>query len=222
MSGQRARAFGRLQPDAAAAAAARVAAAVVQPAARGLTAAGGCGDKGPPPHRVPAGLFEIFAAASFQSIWYWVLHVVVWTLACYRTLGVPHDMLLRARRLPEIEARVDTLARLASERMGGIHDRAGVPLAGVAGFALAALAAIGFASHIEFAQAAFLILLPLSLILYSKLRLALAIRRHGMAGPELLLALARRRMWHQFIGILAMLAAAVLALGLHVSRLPPL
>ena len=167
-------------------------------------------------------MFEVFAAASFQSIWYWVLHVVVWTLACYRTLGVPHDMLLRARRLPEVGARVDLLAGLASERMGGIHDVAGVPLAAVAGFALAALAAIGFASHIELAQAVFLILLPLALILYSKLRLALAIRRRRMKGPELVLALARRRMWHQFIAILTMLAAAAMALGLHPDRLPPL
>ncbi len=69
-------------------------------------------------------MFEIFAAASFLSIWYWVLHVVVWTLACYRTLGVPHDMLLRARRLPEIAERVDLLARLAAARIGGIYDRA--------------------------------------------------------------------------------------------------
>jgi hypothetical protein len=167
-------------------------------------------------------LFEIFAAASFQSIWYWVLHVVVWTLACYRTLDVPHDMLLRARRVPEVEARVDILARLASERVGGIHDLAGVPLAASAGFALAVLAALGFASRVELAQAAFLILLPLAVILYSKLRLALAIRRRGIAGPELVLALSRRRTWHQFVGILAMLAAAALAIGLHPDRLPPL
>jgi hypothetical protein len=167
-------------------------------------------------------LFEIFAAASLQSIWYWVLHIVVWTLACYRTLGVPHDMLLRARRLPEVEARVDVLARLAAERVGGIHDRAGGPLAAVAGFTLAGLAAIGFLSGIEVAQAAFLLLMPLAVIVYSKLKLALAIRRRGMAGPALVLALARRRTWHQFVGILAMLAAAALAIGGHPDRLPPL
>jgi hypothetical protein len=167
-------------------------------------------------------LFEVFAAASFQSIWYWVLHVVVWTLACYRTLGVPHDMLLRARRLPDAAARVDLLARLASERVAGIHDRLGVPLAAAAGFALAVLGALGFASGIELAQASFLILMPLAVILHSKLRLALAIRRRKIVGPELVLALSRRRTWHQFVGILAMLAAASLALGLHPDRLPPL
>ena len=97
-----------------------------------------------------------------------------------------------------------------------------MPLAAVAGFALAALAALGFLSRVELAQAAFLILMPLAVVLYSKLRLALAIRRRGIAGPELVLALARRRMWHQFVAILAMLGAAALALALHPDRLAAL
>ena len=37
-----------------------------------------------------------------------------------------------------------------------------------------------------------------------------------------MLALARRRIWHQFIAILAMFAAVGLALASHVSRLGPL
>jgi hypothetical protein len=160
-------------------------------------------------------LFQFFAAASFQSLWYWVLHVVVWTLACYRTLGVPNDMLLRARRQPEAAERVDVLARLSSERIGGIYDRLGVPLAALAGFLLAGVFALGFLSGVETAQAAFAILLPLAVIVYSKLKLALAVRRHGMAGPALVLALARRRIWHQFFAVMAMLAAAGLAMTLH-------
>ncbi len=167
-------------------------------------------------------VFQIFVASGFQSVWYWVLHVVVWTLACYRTLGVPHDMLLRARRLPEVEGRVDLLAGLAAVRIGGIHDALGVPLAAVAGFVLATVFALGFLSGIETAQAIFVLILPLAVISYSKLRLALAVRRRGMAGPELVLALARRRLVHQFIAIAAMLAAAAIAIALHPPRLAPL
>lgn len=167
-------------------------------------------------------MFEIFAAASFLSIWYWVLHVVVWTMACTRTLGVPHDMLLRARRLPEVARRVDLLAALAATRIGGIHDAIGPALAAGIGFLLAATFGLGFLSGVEIAKASFLILLPLAVIAYSKLRLALAVRRRGIAGPELVLALARRRLWHQFVAIAAMLAAAAVAIALHPDRLPPL
>jgi hypothetical protein len=164
-------------------------------------------------------LFQFFAAASFQSLWYWVLHVVVWTLACYRTLGVPHDMLIRARRDPEAAERVDVLARLACERIGGIYDVLGVPLAALAGFLVAGVFALGFLSGVETAQAAFAIMLPFAVITYSKLRLALAVRRKRMAGPELVLALARRRIWHQFFSVVAMLSAAGLAMTLH-PRIP--
>jgi hypothetical protein len=167
-------------------------------------------------------LFETFAGASFQSVWYWVLHVVVWTLACYRTLGVPHDMLIRARRLPEIGERVDVLAALACERVGGVYDLFGVPIAAASAFILTTVFVFGFWNGIEVAQAAFALLLPLAVIGYSKLRLALAVRHHAMSGPKLVLALARRRIWHQFIAVLAMLAAVTMAITSHMPRLPPI
>ena len=167
-------------------------------------------------------MIETLAAASFQSIWYWVLHAVVWTLACYRTLGVPLDMLHRARRSPEIAGRVDVLAGLASARIGAAHDAAGVPLAAISAFLLTSLALIGFGLGIEVAQASFLLLAPLAVIGYSKLRLALAVRRRRLGGSELVLALARRRVWHQFIAVLAMVAALGLAMLRHAPRLPPI
>ena len=111
------------------------------------------------------------------------------------------------------------LARLASERIGGIHDRLGVPLAALAGFLIAGVFALGFLSGIETAQAAFAIMLPLAMITYSKLKLALAVRRRGIAGPELVLALARRRVWHQMFAVTGMLAATALAMTLH-PRIP--
>ena len=123
--------------------------------------------------------------------------------------------------LPGIAARVDLLANLAAARIGGVHDLLGVPIAAVSGFTFATLFVIGFGLGIEAAQAAFVLLLPLGVIGYSKLRLALFVRRRGLAGAALVLALARRRVWHQFIAILAMVAAIGLALAAHAPRLAP-
>jgi hypothetical protein len=167
-------------------------------------------------------LIETLAAASFLSIWYWVLHAVVCPLASYRTRGVPLDLLYRAGGAPVGAERVPPLARLAAARIGGVHDRLGVPIAALSGFALAMLFVIGFGLGIEAAQAAFILILPLGVIGYSKLRLALAVRRRGNAGTELVLALARRRVWHQFIAILAMFTAVGLAFASHIPRLPPI
>ena len=53
-------------------------------------------------------------------------------------------MVLRGARLPEVAARVDALAHIAADRVGGIHDRFGVPLAALIGFALAGSSASAF------------------------------------------------------------------------------
>jgi hypothetical protein len=163
-------------------------------------------------------LLRIIASAGFDSLWYWVLHVVVWTLVCYRTLGVPHDMLLRARHDPAVAERIALLAGLSAERIAGIHDLAGTAVAALAGFVLAALAALGFLTGLEGAQAAFVLLLPLAAITYSKLRLAVFLRGRKTPILHLVVMLSRRRFWHQTIAVAAMLAAAALAWSLHPPR----
>ena len=166
-------------------------------------------------------MFQVFGTASFHSIWYWVLTITVWSLVCHRTLGVPHDMVLRARRAPDAAERVDLLARIAADRLGAIYDSAGTPIAAAGGFLLAALAALGFLSGIEIAQAVFLLLFPLAVVAYSTLRLALAVRRRGIRGADLRRSLRLRRLWHQVIAVLATLTAAVVgATHLSVTFVP--
>lgn len=163
-------------------------------------------------------MLRIIASAGFDSIWYWVLHVVVWTLVCARTLGVPQDMLIRARREPAVAGRVELLAGVGAERIAAVHDLAGVPIAAAAGFVLAALAALGFLTGLESAQAIFMLLAPLAAIGYSNLRLALFLHGRRVAHPRLVLMLVHRRFWHQTIAVVAMLATAALAWSLHPPR----
>ncbi len=155
-------------------------------------------------------MFPFLSSASFFSIWYWALTVLVWTQVIHRTLGVPYDMLLRARRLPEVADEVDLLAGIAARRLAGGYDRLGVPFAALAGFGLSALGALGFVSGVEPALAAFALLLPLALVAVATLRLALEIRRGGATGEALRRKLARRRVWNQVIAAAAILAASVL------------
>lgn len=160
-------------------------------------------------------LVPLFAAASFQSLWYWILHAVIWGLVCYRTLGVPFDMLHRARGDTVVAGRVDLLAQMTAERVGGVEQRFGVPMAAALGFALAVLFVFGFLVGREPAQAGFVLLLPLGIIGLSEGRLAAVVRRQGLAGPELVLALARRQAWHQVIAVAAVMGALGVAVVLH-------
>lgn len=164
-------------------------------------------------------MFALFRFDSFFNIWYWALTVVVWTAVCQRTLGVPHDMVLRAGRLPEVAARVDVLARIGAERVAGVADGLGPPIAAATGFGLAALAALGFLYGFEAAKAAFLLLFPLAVVGVGAVRLARAVRGGGLEGEPLRRRLARRRAMNQTIAIAAILTAAIAALA-HPPRGP--
>lgn len=160
-------------------------------------------------------MIDLLASARFDSLWYWVLHLTVWTVVCSRTLGVPNNMLLRARHDPDAAARVDLLAGIAAERVAGVADLGGPAIAAATGFALAGLAGLGFWSGIEVAQALFFLVAPLAAVGYSLVRLALWVRQSRVVGPRLVLALSWRRVCHQTIAILAVLAAIAVATLLH-------
>lgn len=161
-----------------------------------------------------------FNTVSFLSIWYWALTVLVWTLATQRALGVPHDMLLRAARLPEVAERVETLAHITAERVDGVARGAGVLLAALAGFGLAMLATLGFIFQIEIARALVPLALPLCLVAGLTARLAARVRTERLRGEPLRQALARHRAWTQGIAVLAMFAAALLAVTAPPSFFP--
>ena len=148
---------------------------------------------------------------SFQSIWYWALSALVWTLVSQRALGVPLDMLLRAARLPEVQARVETLAHIAAERVRAVTGAAGPLLAALAGFCLATLAVLGFVYRIELARALAPLAFPLALVAANTARLAARLGAEDLRGEPLRRALARHRAWNQCIAILALFAQALLA-----------
>ncbi|MBP7240928.1 hypothetical protein [Amaricoccus sp.] len=158
-------------------------------------------------------MLSVFRLESFFSIWYWAFTVLVWTLVCQRTLGVPHDMLVRAARLPEVAERVDLLARIAAERLAGLGDSLGVAAAAVTGFALAALATLAYGYGVALAEAAFLLAFPLSVVAFGTMRVARQVRAKGLAGEALRRRLSRRRAVNQGIAMLAMVSAAIAALG---------
>jgi hypothetical protein len=158
---------------------------------------------------------DAFGISSFQSIWYWVLSVIAWTLVTHSTLGVPYDMILRARRAAAVSERVDQLAHIHAGRIAAIYESAGPGLALAGGFGLAALYGIGFLEGVELAQAAFMLAFPLSAVAYSTLGLALAVRAHDFRGPALVRVLARRRFWHQVVAVVGMLGALGMAAARH-------
>ena len=117
--------------------------AIVAPAPRGRKPGGRAKGLRNPGERLPRGrpmpeerraVFALFRYDSFFSVWYWVLTVVVWTLVCQRTLGVPHDMVLRGGARCRRSRRGSTCWRGSPPSgIAGFGDALGAPLAAVGG-----------------------------------------------------------------------------------------
>ncbi|MCX8227854.1 MAG: component of SufBCD complex, partial [Sulfitobacter sp.] len=51
-------------------------------------------------------ILEVIDMRSFSNLWFWIALAVVWSTASHWVLGVPYDMVLRARRQGE-QAQID-------------------------------------------------------------------------------------------------------------------
>jgi hypothetical protein len=152
---------------------------------------------------------DLIDLRSFSNLWYWIALAVVWSSASHWVLGVPWDMVGRARRKSgQAEADLVTLAQINARRLDGIWTEAGVAIAITFPFLLSFLGFSGFFYGSEIAQAVFLFALPLSAVFALSIRLARHLCAQTATGltPEMVIrALARQRVWVQAIGILAII-----------------
>ena len=157
--------------------------------------------------------FEIIDLKSFWSLWYWILTVIAWSMNSHFTMGVPHDCVQRAERLGGAwEEHCDALAIVHATRLRYFVERGGVFLAGFVAFVLTLLLALGFGFGLEVAQALSMLLVPLVFANLFTLRLAFRVEREALRGAALRMALSRRRLWNQVIGLCAIVAQTAMAM----------
>lgn len=164
-------------------------------------------------------IFNLIDMRSFRSLWYWIALAACWSMASHWVLGVPFDMVLRVRRKradagagDEAGAQLVDMTRLHVARLLRFGRQGGIALAMVAGFALTSLALLGFQYRVEFAQAIFLILAPMTLVAVLSLRAAHRLEAPLAAGTlppaALARALIRHRLKVQGVGMLAITVTA--------------
>lgn len=144
---------------------------------------------------------------SFSSLWYWIAMAVLWSTTSHWVLGVPFDMVLRARRKGGIAAEdMMALTTINVRRLLTIGREAGVALALVLSFLLSTLVVLGFVYRMEFAQALVLLALPLALVGLLSLRTAARLEPVLAAGSDaetVSRALTRHRVAVQAVGLVA-------------------
>ncbi len=155
-------------------------------------------------------LFDVINFRSFSSIWYWIVLAAVWSSTSHWVLGVPFDMVVRARRQGGAAmADLEELARINVGRLLYVARSAGLALAGVAAFLLSGLAVLAFWYWVEMAQALVLIFLPLSAVGAMGLRAALRIEAEAPHGEALCRALTQHRFRVQALGMAAIFVTAM-------------
>ncbi|MBM7069682.1 component of SufBCD complex [Actibacterium sp. 188UL27-1] len=153
-------------------------------------------------------VFELIDLRSFSNLWYWIALAVVWSSASHYVLGVPYDMVARARRYGgEAEDDLRDIVRVNVNRIIYITDLSGLWILAFGSFALTALATMGFLYGVEFAQAVFLLAFPLSIVLALTIHTARGILQAD--GQDLYPRLSKHRFITQVIGMISIFITSI-------------
>jgi hypothetical protein len=148
---------------------------------------------------------RIITLDTFSNVWYWAAVVVSWAVACHWLIGVPFDMLVRARRgtdreMADLEAMVDINVR----RIVWFQEIGGAGFAALAAFFLAGTGLLAIGYRFELAIGVLILSVPLFVVLLLNLRLALALNAKPLKGRDLLARLLRVRLWTQAIAAVSL------------------
>ncbi|NIZ11640.1 component of SufBCD complex [Pseudooceanicola sp. HF7] len=160
---------------------------------------------------------ELLDLRSFSNLWFWIFLAVLWVGVSHWVMGVSYSLVLRARSDGgRAEEDLFTLLRLRVEGLTRMAERTGVFSVATISFLLTALAMLGFLYKLEFAQALFLILLPLLLVLVLTVRTARRIAADE-SRETIYLRLRRLKAAVQSIGMLAVLLTTTWGMYVNAS-----
>lgn len=170
------------------------------------------------------GFIGLLDSRSFGTIWYWLVFAWFWWRTGLHVIGVPFDVVAKAHRAfttksedrQEILILLDWLSLTVSRWQ--IGSGLGAIFLGICCFVLTSLGFLGFLYDLEMAQALILLLLPLAVVLWLRLRLArkllwLIQDAQSAARPAIDVGgeAARKMVWHRRIVSLIAIIAAMLA-----------
>ena len=155
-------------------------------------------------------IFELIDMRSFSNLWFWIALAVLWSSASHWVLGVPYDMIVRARRQGgQAEIDLEDIVRVNVNRLLYIARVSGLWLLGLGCFFLTALVLLGFVYRVEFAQALFLLMFPMSILGLLSLSTASLIEQSEARGELLRKRLLRHRLYTQLLGVVSIFITAL-------------
>ena len=164
-------------------------------------------------------VFEVIDMRSFSNLWYWIGLAVLWSSASHWVLGVPYDLIQRARRSGgQAVEDLQDIVRINCNRILFIADVSGLIVAWTGAMVFTLMAMVGFWYGNQFAQAVFLMLFPMSLVGGLSVWTAKRIAAEGGAGgrdapgipaPQLFARLRLHRTLTQVVGMVSIFVTAM-------------
>lgn len=160
---------------------------------------------------------------SFWSIWFWIIHAVVWSLISHFPMSVPFDMIVQANRAEdensEESRQCEAWINAAVFRIVSVFRRFGTAVVAIWFFMLSVIATLGIWFWVHIALALLTILGPATLIYIYIVKSAFDIDRLKPTGQELRNAVRKQRLVGQAIGLFGIISAATLALIIVLERI---
>lgn len=167
-------------------------------------------------------VFSTIDLRSFSNIWFWIAVAVGWSNVTHFIIGVPFDMVVRARRNGgSALADLEVLAGIQARRRMQIMRSSGIWVVAFWAMVLSALAVLGFGYGAELAQAITLLLLPMTLAAAIGLGLSAKLERAPLTGTALTRKLTMHRFGIQALGLLAILITTMWGTW-HNLSIPPI
>lgn len=163
-------------------------------------------------------VFELIDMRSFSNLWYWIALAVLWSTASHWVIGVPYDMVQRARRHGEKATDdLEDMVRVMANRIAYIGDVSGLWIILFGSALMTGLAILGFWYWVEFAQAVFLLLFPMSIVALMTVNTVRRITNDEPSGEQLFTILTRHRLITQLIGIVSIFVTAVFGMSQNLN-----
>lgn len=163
-------------------------------------------------------IFQLIDMRSFSNLWYWIVLAVLWSTTSHWVLGVPFDMITRAKREGgSVQQDLETMVRINCQRMLHITDVAGTGLVAMLFFILSVLLMLGIYYHIEFAQALLFLLVPMVIIMLLSIRSARLIGAGDFEGEALHKRLFYHRISTQVIGMLSIFVTSLYGMWFNLT-----
>lgn len=167
-------------------------------------------------------VLEVIDLRSFSNLWYWIALAVLWSSASHWLLGVPFDLIQRARRHGgQAELDVEAMVAINVRRILNITRTAAVPLFATVAFVLTVDVVMAFRFDVEFAQALFFLLGPMIPVAWLSVHTAVKIEAGEGQGAPLYRRLMIYRRIVQGIGMLSIFVTSLFGMyqNLNISIL---